>query len=115
MIEKKTSSISVPPGNNHIIRRSNESSVTIPSDNIFEPEVIRQKISSKSNTENSSYCLSGWPAHLLIPKGTKQGANFLLFVMISKDNPVRSNKHSGKIYVYEYICFALGRRQYHNG
>lgn len=102
MIEVKKNfvfSISVPPGNNHIIRRSNESSVTIPSDNIFEPEVIRQKISSKSNTDKSSYCLSGWPAHLLIPKGTKEGANFLLFAMISKDNPVRSNTvflHYGK-------------------
>ena len=89
MIELDRFDVNLPPGNNHIVRRSTESSVTIPSKNIFEPDVIRQNIISKSNV-NSSYCLSGWPAHLLIPKGTKEGAHFLLFAMISKDEPVIS-------------------------
>ncbi|XP_055326682.1 phenoloxidase 2-like [Sitodiplosis mosellana] len=87
MIELDRFPVNLPPGKNHIIRRSTESSVTIPSKNIFEPDVIRQSITSKSNVD-SSYCLSGWPAHLLIPKGTKEGANFLLFAMVSKDDPV---------------------------
>lgn len=43
----------------------------------------------KENTaNNSAYCLTGWPAHLLIPKGTLEGAEFLLFAMVSKDAKV---------------------------
>lgn len=69
------------------MRNSTDSSVTIASSNYFEPEAMREQM--KENTaNNSAYCLTGWPAHLLIPKGTLEGAEFLLFAMVSKDAKV---------------------------
>lgn len=79
--------ISVQPGANHIIRQSTDSSVTVPSENFFQPEVVREKI-KKGDTNDSIYCLTGWPAHLLIPKGTPLGATYVLFAMVSRDDAV---------------------------
>lgn len=75
------------PGNNHITQKSTDSSVTLPSENIFEPEKVRQRISKKEK-DDSLFCLTGWPAHLLIPKGTKEGVKFVLFAMVSNDKQV---------------------------
>lgn len=80
------------PGNNHITRKSSESSVTLPTENIFEPDKVRQKIAANGQ-DNSLFCLSGWPEYLLIPKGTKEGARFLLFAMISKDEKAIKSNH----------------------
>lgn len=62
--------------------------MTLPTENIFEPDKVRQKI-IKNKQDSSLFCLSGWPAYLLLPKGTKEGVHFLLFAMISKDEKVR--------------------------
>lgn len=78
--------ISVKPGNNDIKRLSDESEVTIPSKNYFEPDIVRQDIAL--DVDESSYCLSGWPSHLLVPMGMSTGANFLLFAMITDDKMV---------------------------
>lgn len=77
----------VQPGVNDIVRKSTDSSVTIPSENYFQPEAMIQKI-NENTANNSTYCLTGWPSHLLIPKGTLEGHEFLLFAMISKDDKV---------------------------
>lgn len=78
----------VKPGVNAVVRKSTDSSVTIPSENYFHPEIMRENI-KKNTTNNSTYCLTGWPSHLLIPIGTQQGAEFLLFAMVTKDDKVK--------------------------
>lgn len=75
------------PGKNLITQKSSDSSVTLPSENIFEPDKVRERILKKEKVD-SLFCLTGWPAHLLIPKGTKEGVRFILFAMITKDEKV---------------------------
>lgn len=70
------------PGSNRIERKSDESSVIISDQNIFQPDVIREKIMSKA-ADATPYCLNGWPSYLMIPKGNRQGAKFILFAMVS--------------------------------
>lgn len=79
---------SVQPGVNNVVRKSTDSSVTIPSGNYFQPEAMSQKIIENS-ANNSANCIAGWPSHLLIPKGTLEGDEFLLFAMVSKDDKVK--------------------------
>ncbi|XP_055379568.1 phenoloxidase 2-like [Condylostylus longicornis] len=75
--------VNMKPGQNVIKRRSDESSVTIPFDRSFRR--LGEKFQPKDPTEKSifQFCGCGWPQHLLIPKGQKEGMQFDLFVMIS--------------------------------
>lgn len=77
----KRFSFSVNPGSNQIKRNSEQSSVIVPDQNIFQPDVVRPAVISKK--PGIDYCLSGWPSYLLIPKGNRQGAPFTLFAMVS--------------------------------
>ncbi|KAK7591057.1 hypothetical protein V9T40_002670 [Parthenolecanium corni] len=67
--------VTLQKGLNPIKRRSEESSVTIPFDQLFSPDM-------KGN-ENDDFCKCGWPDYLLIPKGHTQGLPADLFVMVS--------------------------------
>lgn len=96
---------SVQPGANNIVRQSSDSSVTIPSENYFQPEALSQKINENTATD-STYCLTGWPSHLLIPKGTPEGDEFLLFAMISKDDKVNYK------YVHSFTRTNINSRLY---
>ncbi|XP_055610031.1 phenoloxidase 8-like [Uranotaenia lowii] len=71
--------VDLTPGANNIVRRSDQSSVTIP----FERSFRRQDISVMPNAENYRFCNCGWPDHLLLPKGSPEGLPYDLFVMIS--------------------------------
>ena len=71
--------ILVQPGANTILRRSAQSSVTIPYERTFRSAAP----SNQSGTEVYRFCNCGWPSHLLIPKGTPEGMTFDLFAMIS--------------------------------
>lgn len=73
----------VTKGRNEIVRRSADSSVTIPHDVTFRNlDNNRPAAGSQSETE-FNFCGCGWPQHMLIPKGTSEGYPCQLFVMIT--------------------------------
>lgn len=76
--------ISVKPGISTIERKSKDSSVTIPHERTFEP-IQPNGESNLIEPDNSmdQFCGCGWPAHMLVPKGSAAGTKFDLFVMIS--------------------------------
>jgi hypothetical protein len=61
------------PGLNKIIRKSTESTLTIPF-----PQSYTQLESGSTN-----YCGCGWPDNLLLPRGTINGLDFDLFAMVT--------------------------------
>ncbi|XP_055610032.1 phenoloxidase 8-like [Uranotaenia lowii] len=67
------------PGLTNIVRRSENSSVTIPYERTFRN--IQQ--SALTGDQGFRFCNCGWPDHLLIPKGTPTGTNYDLFAMVS--------------------------------
>ncbi|XP_065074155.1 phenoloxidase 8-like [Ochlerotatus camptorhynchus] len=79
MVELDKFTVTLNPGSNTIVRRSEQSSVTIPYERTFRSAAI----SSQTGTEQYRFCNCGWPSHLLIPKGTPEGMTFDLFAMIS--------------------------------
>ena len=69
-------------GESTIIRRSTESRVTIPLDQVFpDPTIENSGELTPGAAEN--YCGCGWPYHMLLPRGSRGGFNMQLFVMIS--------------------------------
>lgn len=71
------------PGENTIRRRSDESSVTIPYERSFRRIGSQYQPTSAPELAQFQFCGCGWPQHMLIPKGTPEGAQFDIFVMIS--------------------------------
>ncbi|XP_050333467.1 phenoloxidase 2-like [Bactrocera neohumeralis] len=77
MIELDKFVIALQPGENVIRRRSTESSLTIPVERTFrELEVTRV-----TNETMQNAC--GWPHHMLIPKGSTNGLQCELVVMVT--------------------------------
>lgn len=64
-----------------VVRRSEESSV------VRKPALKAADLTSSDEpdpkTEQSSWCDCGWPYTMLLPRGTKEGMAFRLFVMLS--------------------------------
>ncbi|XP_058838329.1 phenoloxidase 8-like [Topomyia yanbarensis] len=79
MIELDKYTVNLNPGDNNLVRRSEQSSVTIPYERTFRNVAA----SNQPNNAQFRFCNCGWPAHMLLPKGTPQGAMYDLFVMIS--------------------------------
>uniref|UniRef100_A0A182Q267 Tyrosinase copper-binding domain-containing protein n=1 Tax=Anopheles farauti TaxID=69004 RepID=A0A182Q267_9DIPT len=77
-IEMDTFRVNLTPGINNIIRRSTNSSVTIPYERTFRNV-------SQSNLGDTSFrfCGCGWPSHMLVPKGDPFGVQYDLFAMLS--------------------------------
>uniref|UniRef100_A0A2M4CTY5 Putative prophenoloxidase 9 n=1 Tax=Anopheles darlingi TaxID=43151 RepID=A0A2M4CTY5_ANODA len=82
MIEMDKFVVKLHPGENRIIRKSDESSVTIPYERTFR----RVDASSMPGTDGFRFCNCGWPDHMLLPKGSYNGQIFDLFVMLSNYN-----------------------------
>lgn len=82
MIEMDRFKVALKPGIALIYRRSDESSVTIRYDKLFVNDHNRDVIDANNDIQNR-YCGCGWPEHLLLPKGTINGARYYIFVMIS--------------------------------
>ncbi|XP_055605244.1 phenoloxidase 8-like [Uranotaenia lowii] len=78
-LELDTFKVSLNPGVNNITRKSLDSSVTIPYERSFRN--ISQ--SNQSGRDDFRFCNCGWPAHLLIPKGSTSGIGYTLCVMVS--------------------------------
>jgi tyrosinase len=73
----------VNPGDNIIRRRDTDSTVTISYERTFRNYAAKEPPEETPEFEQYNYCGCGWPAHLLIPKGSAEGFKCLLFVMVS--------------------------------
>uniref|UniRef100_A0A182QSW5 Tyrosinase copper-binding domain-containing protein n=1 Tax=Anopheles farauti TaxID=69004 RepID=A0A182QSW5_9DIPT len=81
VIEMDRFKVNLTPGINNIIRRSTNSSVTIPYERTFRNV-------SQTNLGDASFrfCGCGFPAHMLVPKGDTVGVQYDLFAMLSDYN-----------------------------
>ncbi|GLV44012.1 Prophenoloxidase 2 [Carabus blaptoides fortunei] len=89
MIELDRFPVRLYHGTNNIVQKSQDSSVTISYDRIFNLED-----ENASGDGPSDFCRCGWPDYMLIPKGTPEGFPCQLFVMISNDNLIAEPKTS---------------------
>ncbi|CAG9765318.1 unnamed protein product [Ceutorhynchus assimilis] len=69
-------------GQNTITRSSTDSSVTIPFERTFR-DLDTNRPTGGNDLAQFNFCGCGWPQNLLIPKGTSEGFQCQLFVMIS--------------------------------
>ncbi|XP_076677764.1 phenoloxidase 1-like [Andrena cerasifolii] len=85
MIEMDKFSVTLRAGKNMIERKSKDSSVTIPFERTFRNLDENRPIGGDS-LEQFNFCGCGWPQHMLVPKGNKEGFPMDLFIMISDYN-----------------------------
>uniref|UniRef100_A0A240PM30 Tyrosinase copper-binding domain-containing protein n=1 Tax=Anopheles epiroticus TaxID=199890 RepID=A0A240PM30_9DIPT len=78
-IELDSFRVNLRPGMNSIVRRSTNSSVTIPYERTFG-----NVVQANAGDAQSRFCGCGWPAHMLLPKGNANGVEFDLFAMVSR-------------------------------
>lgn len=83
MIEMDKFTVQLNPGMNMIRQRSNDSSVTIPYERSFRRIGSQYQPVDPVQKAQFQFCGCGWPQHMLVPKGTAEGARFNIFVMIS--------------------------------
>uniref|UniRef100_A0A240PKK2 Tyrosinase copper-binding domain-containing protein n=1 Tax=Anopheles atroparvus TaxID=41427 RepID=A0A240PKK2_ANOAO len=78
-IELDSFRVNLQPGTNNIVRRSDNSSVTISYERMF------QNVSqANAGDVQSRFCGCGWPSHMLLPKGNENGVEYDLFAMVSR-------------------------------
>ncbi|XP_065075620.1 phenoloxidase 8-like isoform X1 [Ochlerotatus camptorhynchus] len=83
-IEMDTSTVTLNPGGNTIVRRSDQSSVTIPYERTFRAVGTSSTPTNANALAQFRFCGCGWPQHMLIPKGaTGDGVQFDIFAMVS--------------------------------
>jgi hypothetical protein len=83
MIELDKFSVNLTPGSNMIVRRSDDSSVTIPFERTFRAVGQANQPTDANELKRFQFCGCGWPQHMLLPKGKPEGMQFDLFVLIS--------------------------------
>ncbi|XP_076265515.1 phenoloxidase 1-like [Rhynchophorus ferrugineus] len=81
-IELDKFKVNLKQGQNTITRNSNQSSVTIPFERTYR-DLDTSRPQGGEALAQFNFCGCGWPANLLIPKGTPEGFPCQLFVMIS--------------------------------
>ncbi|XP_045478104.1 phenoloxidase 1-like [Harmonia axyridis] len=74
--------VNLRSGQNTITRSSTQSSVTIPFERTFRDWDTNRPEGGDALAQ-FNFCGCGWPHHMLIPKGTAEGYQCQLFVMIS--------------------------------
>jgi hypothetical protein len=82
---------SVKSGENKIEKSSKDSSVTIPYEQTFR-HLVPTTNQSSSDAQAWNFCGCGWPAHMLMAKGTVSGLACDLFVMVSDYSKDKVNK-----------------------
>ncbi|KAK7790083.1 hypothetical protein R5R35_013004 [Gryllus longicercus] len=70
------------PGANTIQRLSTQSSLTIPYERTFR-DLNTIPTEAGDAQDQFNYCGCGWPQHMLVPKGSQEGLQADLFVMVS--------------------------------
>lgn len=76
-------------GTNTIERRSVESSLTVPFEQTFRS--LDNAPATGEEAQNFNFCGCGWPDHMLIPRGTRDGLQLTLFVMVTNYQDDRVN------------------------
>ncbi|XP_026277611.1 phenoloxidase 2 [Frankliniella occidentalis] len=82
MVELDKFPINLSQRTNTIERRSTMSSVTIPFERTFR-NLDQNRPGAGDQLEQFNFCGCGWPQHMLIPRGSPQGLQAQLFVMIT--------------------------------
>ncbi|XP_055606343.1 phenoloxidase 2 [Uranotaenia lowii] len=83
-VEMDTSTVTLNPGLNTIVRKSEDSSVTIPYERTFRAVGTTAQPTDASALAQFRFCGCGWPQHMLVPKGSAgDGVQFDLFAMVS--------------------------------
>jgi hypothetical protein len=83
MIEMDKFTVNLNSGMNTIVRRSDESNVTIPFERTFRQVGRQNQPTDPTQLAQFQFCGCGWPQHMLLPKGKVEGMPFDIFVMIS--------------------------------
>ncbi|OXU22253.1 hypothetical protein TSAR_002571 [Trichomalopsis sarcophagae] len=93
MIEMDKFTTRLRRGQNTINRNSTESAITIPFEATFRNvDQNRPSESDIPSFDQFNFCGCGWPQHMLVPKGTRQGYPMDLFVMVSNYQDDRVNQ-----------------------
>ncbi|KAJ8971928.1 hypothetical protein NQ314_000471 [Rhamnusium bicolor] len=84
--------VNLKQGKNTVTRASTQSSVTIPFERTFR-DLDTSRPEGGDQLAQFNFCGCGWPQHMLIPKGSPEGMECQLFVMISNfaDDKVDQN------------------------
>lgn len=82
LVEMDRFIVNLSPGENLITQASTSSSITIPFERTFR-NVDLNRPAGGAALEQFNFCGCGWPQHMLLPKGTAEGLQCELFVMIS--------------------------------
>ena len=83
VIEMDKFVVTLNQGENKIVRRSDQSSVTIPYSRTFRQVGETNIPTSDAGKAEFRFCGCGWPQHMLLPKGSPEGMQFDIFVMVS--------------------------------
>lgn len=98
----------VKRGRNELTRQSTESSVTIPHEMTY-----RNLTNDGSNTALFNFCGCGWPQNMLIPKGSPEGLQCQLFVMVSNGaNDVVRTEYLSGLSPAGGVCFFKNLKRY---
>lgn len=86
------------PGEKRVLVRHDTDSSVIRRP-IVDPGDVRDVAPDEEDTPDTNYCECGWPHHLLLPRGTRQGMAFRLFVMLTDwdDDQVPEAGHCGSM------------------
>ncbi|XP_049822106.1 phenoloxidase 1-like [Aethina tumida] len=90
-IELDKFTVNLKQGMNTITRASTQSSVTIPFERTFR-DLDTNRPQTGDQLAQFNFCGCGWPQHMLVPKGTPEGLQSQLFVMISDYSGDRVNQ-----------------------
>ncbi|XP_022160595.1 phenoloxidase 2-like [Myzus persicae] len=82
-VELDKFSTSLKRGRNEIVRRSIESSVTIPHEITYRNQGSNRPAANSDAAPMFNFCGCGWPQNMLIAKGSSEGFQCQLFVMVS--------------------------------
>jgi tyrosinase len=103
----------VKTGENIVRRRDSDSTVTIPYERTFRNYAENQPAEATPEFEQYNYCGCGWPAHLLIPRGSPDGLSCSLFVMVSNydEDKVHSESITLEFFFNLIFLYILGRSE----
>ncbi|KAJ8969865.1 hypothetical protein NQ314_001549, partial [Rhamnusium bicolor] len=101
-VEMDKFTVNLKQGTNTILRRSPETSVTIPFERTYRD--ISKAPEKGDEKALFNFCGCGWPHNLLVPKGTSEGMPCELFVMISNydDDKIDQNTEGECNDAYSY-------------
>lgn len=98
------------PNTTEIRRHSSESSVTIPYERSFRRIGAQAQPKNAQDLSQFQFCGCGWPQHMLLPKGTPEGTEYNLFVLISD---FEQDRIASATDWYVFTCIRLNYMNFH--